>query len=551
MQDEFKDAEFIPDNIFCNAIDDNSPFIILKYPIDGWICNCLFGKAETDYLELMKQTGNKFLKLVYFECLKSSLTNGVQKKILNTEKLTPMFYEVAVNIVKQGNKRYRPMWLIKEYTTFSLKSKNLEVSNREIFENVGNILRMIIADQHKTHLDDIYFILKDFLGLKEKILMSEAIPDNIFKAIDYWINEIFKGNLSLYDTTSPLLEKITNFYRLMNKDSNSYNEIVFKRYKQFYDDKLGEATLDIDNIQSIHSHKHFTEYMLDITQKYCVNESIKDNLIDSLKKEYEKLNRNIPNALKNLPLIEGSDLISWQEMERALKPFENDTLQEFLQIIVINEYLIPNIPDISGEVDELTRFLSTTSIDDNVTRYYDAGDPIIMRSFTYKSDVMHNLVYLSYKLREYDNYEFLGNIYAFIHLSDLIDDISKIMFRTCLEYFGRGDYFQSIQTSIFQIERILRTICEKNEIVNLYKDAKKEVPKGLEFMIKELRERNVLSEKLLFFIEWLLIGSSEIIPENIRNKIAHGINDVGQFNEVYTEYNALSIILIYLSLSNV
>lgn len=549
MLEEFNDADFIPDDLFCNAIDDSSPFIILKYTFDGWICNCHFGKNETDYLELMRQTKNKFLKLVYFDCLKSTILIGEQKRILNSEGLIPIFYEVAVNIIKRRNPRYRPMWLVKEYTNRGLKSKNPEISNREIFENVGNILKMIITDQHKTHLDDIYFILKYFLGLKKKILRRETIPDNIFKAIEYWVNDVSDGNLSLYDITSPLLEKIANFYELVNIDIKANKEIVFKRYKQFYDEKVDEDILNIDNIQSIHSHKRFTKYMLDITQKYCVNEVIKDNLIDSLKKKYERLNRNIPIAMKNLPLIEGSNTISIQEIERALRPFENDTLPEFLQKIIIKDYFIPDIPAISSEVYGVTGFLPTISHDEEVTRYYDAGNPIIMRTFSYKSNLMHNLVYLNHKLKEYEKYEFLGSTYAFIHLSHMITDLSKKMFHLSLEHYGRGDYFLSIQISIFQIEHILRTLCEKKGILNLYKDEKKELSKGLEPMIRELREEKVLSEKVLFFIEWFLIGSSEIMSENIRNKIAHGISNLDQFNEIYTKHNALSIILIYLSLS--
>ena len=68
--------------------------------------------------------------------------------------------------------------------------------------------------------------------------------------------------------------------------------------------------------------------------------------------------------------------------------------------------------------------------------------------------------------------------------------------------------------------------------------------------LRQLKERDVLSPKVLFFIDWLLSGSSEtIIPENLRNKIAHGVDDMENFKTIYTKYNALSIILIYLSLS--
>ncbi|MBA7483784.1 hypothetical protein ES707_19301 [subsurface metagenome] len=548
IPNEFNDSDFIPDDSFCESIDDNSPLIVLKYNFDGMICNCHFGKKETEYLELTKQTNNKFLKLVFFECLKSSISIGEQNKILNSEGLIPIFYKVAVNIVKKRNRRYRPMWLAKEFINLAHKSRNPKISNQEMFDNMGKILTLIITDQYKTHIQDISYILNDFLGLKKSILLSATIPEDIFSTIDYWINDIFDGNLSKYDITKHLLDKIFDFYEKVNIDINSRKEIIFKRYKQFFDDKVDDGILDINNIQSIHSHKLFTNSILDITQKFCVNEEIKGKLVNDLKAKYEELNRNAPIAMKRLPMIKSSYSISVKEIENALKPFKNDTIQEFMQKIVINDYFIPDIPDVSNEDLGITSLFPTIVYDD-ATRKYDAGDPIIMRTFYYKMKSTKFLIYLKHKLRDYDKYEFLGNVYAFIHLSDLIDELSKRIFRTSLEHYGRGDFFHCIQTGIFQIERILRALCEKNGILNLYKGEKKEIPKGLDYMIGKLKEKNVLSDKILFFIGWLFSGSSEIIPENIRNKIAHGISDVDQFKAVYTENNALSIILIYLSLS--
>ena len=109
MSNEFNDSDFIPDASYCEAIDDKSQLIILKYTFDGRICNCHLGKKETKYLELIEQTSNTFLKLVFFECLKSDIQIAEQNRILNSEGLIPLLYEVAVNIVKQRNRRYKPM----------------------------------------------------------------------------------------------------------------------------------------------------------------------------------------------------------------------------------------------------------------------------------------------------------------------------------------------------------------------------------------------------------------------------------------------------------
>jgi len=551
MLNEFNESDFIPDDSFCEAIDDNSPLIILKYIFDGMICNCHFSKKETEFLKLTKQTSNKFLKLVFFECLKSSRSIGEQNRILNSEGLIPIYYKVAVNIVKQRKRRYRPMWLVKKYIKLSFKSRNPQISNQEMFNNVGNILKFIIADQNKTHIQDLSYILNDFLGLKKSILINATIPDDIFITINYWINHIFDGNISKYDITKHLLDIIFDFYEKVKVDidMNSIKEIIFTRYKQFYDDKVDDVILNINNIQSIYPQQLFTNSMLEITQKYCVNEEIQGKLVKALKAKYEELNRKAHIAMKNAPLIKGSSSISLREIENKLKPFENDTIQEFIQKVVITDYFIPDIPNIPNEDQTISRYFPTKLYDNDITLNYDAGNPVIQNTFFYKYDLMFCLNCLKHQLKDYDKFEFLGNTYATIHFSDIIDELSKRMFSTSLEHYGRGDYFLCIQTNIFQIERVLRALCEKNGILNLYKDEKKEVPKGLDYMIGKLKEKNVLSDKILFFIGWLFSGSSEIIPENIRNKIAHGISDVFQFKAVYTKNNALSIILIYLSLS--
>lgn len=91
MYNKFNNPDFIPDAIFCEAIDKNSPLIILKANIDGMICNCYLSNEETNYLELIKQTNNKFLKLVYFECLKRLIPVEEQNRILTFEGLIPLF----------------------------------------------------------------------------------------------------------------------------------------------------------------------------------------------------------------------------------------------------------------------------------------------------------------------------------------------------------------------------------------------------------------------------------------------------------------------------
>ncbi|MBN1216813.1 MAG: hypothetical protein JXA99_15405 [Candidatus Lokiarchaeota archaeon] len=549
ISDKFNNSDYVPDDSFCNAIDDNSLFSILKYTFDGRLCNFAL-KKDIDYLKFIRQTNNEFLKLAFFECLKNSKSDGEQKKILNSERLIPLYLNVAFNIIKQENQRYSPMWLIKEYINLAHKSNNPKILNQEMSDNVGSILLLIINNQNGIYNEDIFYILNEFLRLDKKILVNINISQEISNAIDYWINQIFYGNITYYDFEKELLNNIFNFFRKTNRlgGINSIKEIIFNKYKQFYSDEIDNDTLNLENIQSIRRYQLFTNYMIEITQIYCIDEEIKSNLIKKLKIKYEKLNKNIQIAIKKIPLITGNFSISVKEIEDELKSFKNDTIKQFLQKSISNDYFIPEIPNITKKDFGISSYLPTIIYDD-IIKKYDGRDPIVIKTFNYEMNVIDSLTKLKHKLKDFKKYEFLEHIYAFIHSSDLIDDLTKKLFYLSLGYFVRKDYFLFIQTCIFQIEHTLRALCEKKNIPNLYKDEKKEVPKGIEYMIGELKKENLLNEKLLFLIGWLFSGEETIIPKNIRNKIAHGIKDLNDFIIIYTEENSLLIILIYLSLS--
>ena len=75
--------------------------------------------------------------MVFFECLKSSLPIANRDRILNSEGLIHIFFEVAVNIVKQRNRRYRPMWLVKDYIRIA---QSLPIIlDKELFKNQPNL----------------------------------------------------------------------------------------------------------------------------------------------------------------------------------------------------------------------------------------------------------------------------------------------------------------------------------------------------------------------------------------------------------------------------
>lgn len=545
---DFNDPNFIPDNEYCEAINESSPLLILKITMDGRISIPFLAKKDVDYLQLLKTTKNKFLKLACFDVLKIQIPTNDQNRIMNVENLLPLYYEVALAIVKKKIQRYRPMHLVIDY----INQAHPTISGQKIFQDVGTILLAMIKDENKLYVRDISFILKNFLGLKRKILENAEIPESIISAIDFYIFNLFDGNLGHYDTEKTLLERIFNFYEnfKIQIDIDRRKDLIYSKYMQFYDDKLNDFFLDINNIQSTESNKQFTEYMLEITQKYSVDPKIHTQ-ISTLRKKIEDLHRASCIAINNLPEKEFVVTFSDVQIQNVLRQFENDTIYNFLQKVIKTEFFLPEIPEHSDLYldQEITRYIPTRIFDDNTSRSFPAGSSVIDHNCYYKYTAMEYLLYFERKLEDFELYEVIGSIYAFIHLSPVIDLLTRKMFQICLHHYNQKDFFHCIQIIIFQIEHVLRVFCEKKGVLNLYRDEKKTIPKGLDYLIPQLKKEQVLSTKRLYFIEWLLCGSEDMITENIRNKIAHGIASINQYKNVYTKKNALALILIFLCLS--
>ena len=204
---KFINPDFIPDDDFCDDINDDNPYLnMLKFSPDGMICFSHSEKKEY-CIELIENTANEFLKLVYFEYIKKGLTEECYYKTLNNYHLVPLYFNVAMNILVQENKRYKPRWLLEEYIRLSRKVK---ISNQEMFGDVGKIMQLIL----EKHIDPSG-ILKTFIKLDGKVLKSASIPNGVFNAIDYWVDEVFYGNAT---TDLRFTDIILVFYEKLNKE---------------------------------------------------------------------------------------------------------------------------------------------------------------------------------------------------------------------------------------------------------------------------------------------------------------------------------------------
>ena len=543
MIEEFNDEKFIPSKEFVESID------ITRYPslnllrgnnIDGRLKNYNQIDNIQYYFDLIKKTPNKFLKLLYYENIKDYLEEKQQAKFLAKWKLIPLYYEVAVEIINQDIIRYNPAYLLEEYIRLSHRDK---IPNQTLFDNIGNVLNILI----KKKLDP-FEILKKFLELDGKVLKSAIISYNIFDAINFYVNEIFDGNITLgFDFT----DKIIRFYEKldMRDEIETKRSIFATKFLNFFETKLENEKWEEDNMQSMSMKHHFLNLKLEVIQKYCPN---RNELNNEIRLEIDRINNLIPNCTNGFFPLSGKGKIPSEEIKRLLQPFQNDSLEQFIKKTILFEYFLPDIP---RDVGTISGFFPSIQFSNRSVKKLNGGNQInkqgtsdiLAKWINYELDWHFRLFLFQRILGKFEKEDLISNIIAPVQYSNVINEISKRLFYNSIESYFNKNYFKCIQFSIFQIESILREICAKNYIETLSIEENKERQRSIGSLITKLKD--IVSEKLLLLIKWLLLNEEGQISKNYRNEIAHGLDSMDQYNEIYTRENALSIILIYLSLS--
>ncbi len=512
---------------------------MLKYSMDGMICFIHSEKKEY-YLELIEKTDNKFLKLVYFEYIKKELTDESYYKTLNNYHLVPLYFTVAMNIIEQNNKRYKPRWLLEEYIKLSHKVK---ISVPEMFENVGEFLLLVLEKQK-----DPSGILKPFIKLDGNVLKSAPIPNSVFNAIDHWVDEVFYGNVT---TELSFTDTILVFYEKLNKidEVRDKKNIFATKYLNFFKMKVDNEDWDENNMQSMGVKHHFLNMKLQVINKYCPD---RDDLDNDIRNEIDRVNKLILKCTEGGVRLSGGGQIPNNEIEKILQPFKQDSLEQIIKKTNLYDCFLPIIP---REISSVTGFLPTTYFSGASVKKIEVGkqmnshgaSDILLKWVSYEGDWNFQLFLFQRLTDKFDKDDLLLSIFSPIKHSEVINEVSKIMFQRSLKSYFNENYFDSIQSCVFQIESILREICKKNNIETISIKETKEHQRSIRPLIAKLKD--IVNEKTLIFIEWLLLDEEGQISKNYRNIIAHGLDSIKQFNDIYTKENALSIILIYLSLS--
>ncbi len=537
---KFSNPDFIPDDNFCTGINDEDPSLkMLKSTLDGLIC-FIHSEKKDYYLELIEKTDSKFLKLVYFEYIKKALTNECYYKTINKFHLVSLYFDVAMNIIVQENKRFNPRWLLREYITLSHIAK---ISNKDIFEDVGKILQLVLEKQK-----DPSEILKSFIELDGKVLISASLPKSVFNAIDYWVDEVFYGNVTI---DLSFTDNILTFYGKlnMNADIKTKKNIFAKKYLDFFKKKVDTEEWDEDDMRSLMMKHQFLVTKLQVIQKYCPD---RDDLSNEIRFEIARVNKLIPRHKNGSIPLSGEGKIPNNQIEKMLEPFKNDSLEQIIKKTIHSDCFLPNIP---REIGSVTGFLPTIYVSEGNVKKFEGGkqinanvaSDILGKWVNYEGDWNFRLFLFQRLTDKFEKDDLFKRIFYPIQHSEVINEVSKKMFHRSLKSYFNEKYFDCIQACVFQIESILRDICNKNTIETISIEETKERHKTIGSLLPKLKE--IVKERILIFIEWLLLNEEGQISKNYRHVIAHGLDSLNQFNDIYSNANALSIILIYLSLS--
>ena len=348
-----------------------------------------------------------------------------------------------------------------------------------------------------------------------------------------------------------ITDKILSFYEKldMSDEIETKKSIFATKFLNFIENKIDNEQWEEENMQSMSIKHHFLKIKLDVIQKYCPD---RDDLNNNVRLEINRINKLIPKCSKGYIPLSGSGKISNEKIEKIIEPFKNDTLDQIIKKTIYSECFLPDIP---GDVSSLSGDFPTIQFSNGNVKKFEGGkyinengaSDISVKWFKYESNWNFLLFLFQRIINKFDNDELLSNIYAPIRYSEVINEVSKRLFYDSVKLYFNENYFACIQICIFQIESILREICARNNIETISIEENKERQRSIGSLISKLKE--IVSEKVLLFIEWLLLNEEGQISQNYRNEIAHGIDTMNQFNGIYTRENALSIILIFLSLS--
>ncbi|MFX1400629.1 MAG: DUF4209 domain-containing protein [Promethearchaeota archaeon] len=481
------------------------------------------------YRERFKKTKNPMLKIQY--C-----------KILNKEKLDfniiletfDYFFILYEDSFKSGNpiSIKQGIDILNLSLKYALRLKNEKMISKSLskhIEFVAEQIRLknfnwayslfnslfIIGKKHWDKVDESF--IEDSI---KKVIKELEMGPKFFNGWEDWSNLLIQL-YALLGKHEKKEETLQNTAEMLEKDIDEMvlKGEIFHNKASYYYRKIAEYHRKMNK-----SQRDMSELMIKI-------------------KQHQK------EGIKEMVVIKGTYKIPEKEIEKFLSRFDQKTNNEIIKLI--NEITIISFENCvqaikSGSDDSFLEQIPHTIYVNGFIKDRTVGNGTIdTRAKWLFIEEMKILIFkigLLFKKLENQNGRFLEELNKFFNKNPNLTTTNKKLILFGIEEFSKKKYINAIHILIFQVEAMLRYRLNNLGISDYTEKNGIQQYLSLGTVLTKLREYHDLQEDFLTFLELFLCDQAFV---NLRNKVAHGLTKIEEFNESNTV--ALIFILIKLN----
>ena len=480
------------------------------------------------YKERLKLTENPILKVRYCNILnKEKLDFDI---FLETFDFFFILYENALKSgkpisIKQG------IDIVNSSLEYALKLKNENMISKSLSKHVEFIIEQIrlnnfnwacllvkslfiIGKKHWEKLDESY--IEDII---KKVMQEKESGPKFFNGWEDWSNLLIQLYTLLgkhekksktLQTTADLLEQ--DLDEMVKKGELSHIKASYYYNKiAEYRRKMGQSQRDMSELMiKIKQHQEEgRKEMVVIKGTYKIPEKEIEKFISIFEKK---------STFEIIELIYEIPVISFETCVKARKSGSSETFIE----------QIPHIVYVNGLIKAKT--VGNETIDTQAKWLFIEE----MKLLIFKIGILFQ------KLGS-QNDKFLDELNEFFDKKRNFTITNKELISYGIEKFRKKEYISAIHILIFQVEAILRGRLIDFGISNYTEKNGVQQFLSLRSVLTKLRENHDLQEDFLIFLDLFLCDQVFV---NLRNKVAHGLTEIEEFNE----YNTVALIFILIKL---
>ncbi len=480
------------------------------------------------YKERLKLTENPILKVRYCNVLnKEKLDFGV---ILET---FDYFFILHENALKSGKliSIKQSIDMVNLSLEYALKLKNENMISKSLSKHIEFITEQI----RLNNFNWAYLLVKSLfiIGKKHWDKVNESyIEEVIIKVMHEKESgpKFFNG----WEDWSNLLIQL---YTLLGKHEKKKETLqtAADMLEQDFDEMVKKG--ELSHIKAGYYYNKIAEY------RKKMNQSQRDMSELMIKIKYHQ-----KEGKKDMIVIEGSYEIPNKEIEGFIFRFEKKTTLEIIKLI----YEIPIISfgtciraRKSGSSDSFLEQIPHIVYVNGLIKAKTVGNETIDTQakwlFIEEMKLLIFKIGILFQKLGSQNEKFLEELNEFFGKNKNFSSTNKELISYGIEKFKKKEYIGAIHVLIFQVESILRSRLNDFGISDYTEKNGVQQYLSLRSVLTKLRENLDLQEDFLIFLDLFLCDQVFV---NLRNKVAHGLSKIEEFNE----NNVVALIFILIKL---